>query len=96
MKRGFSYIEVLVAMAIWALVSLLFLHVALRSLVAMQRAEDNLKFREAIKRAEVWEKGVYSGVKWKKKGDVLTLKRGDRRMLLRRRERDEGIGIYPR
>ncbi len=96
MKKGFSYIEVLVAMAIWALISLLFLQVALNSLVQMKRAEDNLRFREAIKRAELYKEGRYSGVRWERRGEILLLKRGSRKMQLQREEKNEGIRIYPR
>ncbi|GEM_PF-3067908 len=96
MKKGFSYMETLVAMAIWALISLLFLRVALNSLVQMKRAEDNLRFREAIKRAELYREGLYSGVRWRRQGKFLVLKRGKRKMRLSKEGENEGIRIYPR
>ncbi len=97
MKKGFSYIEVLVSMFIWALVSLFFLQIALSSILNMKRAEENMRFREAINRARISSKGKYRRVRWERKDNILTVYSGGRKLVLkRRRKNEEGIRIFPR
>ncbi len=95
MKKGFSYLEVLISMALWALISLFFLQVALTSVVRMQRATENWNFREAAKRSKIEERGKFKGVEWRLDGDLLIIEKGKRRLKLRRVKNEE-IRIFPR
>ena len=83
-------------MVIWALVSLLFLQVALSSVLNMRRAANNFAFREAAIRSQIRERGKFKEVKWEKRGNTVILKKDRREIKLKREEEDERIRIFPR
>ncbi len=97
--KGFSYLEVLISMAIWALVSLFFLSLVLRSVRNMRIANEDLELEEASRRAAITKKGNYKKVVWKKTGEFIELKRGKRRIFLKEKfmeGKNEKLRLFPR
>jgi len=97
--KGFSYLEVLISMVIWALVSLFFLSLVLNSVRNMRIANEDLEFEEAARRAAITKKGSYKKVVWKKTGEFIELKRGKRRILLKGNfieGKNEKLRLFPR
>ena len=83
-------------MVIWALVSLLFLQIALSSVLNMKRAADNFSFKEAVKRSELREVGEFRGITWRRQGETVVFKKGKRKIKVKREESNEGIRVFPR
>ena len=97
--KGFSYLEILISMVIWALVSLFFLSLVLHSVRNMKIANGDLELEEASRRAAITKKGSYKKVVWKKTGEFIELKRGKRRILLKDNfmgSKNEKLRIFPR
>lgn len=96
-EKGQSLLEAIIALGILSSVSAFVFALLLRISREISAASLEMKFSEALKRSTISLQGEFEGVKWKKRGRILTIKAKKRKVILKiKEESDEELRLYPR